>query len=157
MTLTSKLNINYKDFHVGVAAARLNEAITKTYGQLVVVDKDNQYWARADHIGKTASFGCSIDEKSRTHSHELVYSWDKDFKGFRDFPVEMHHGGEYSTSDATSLGWSSKLGEHASLSLEVSHKVDKNWTVGMTQQFDGSRIGTKLPAYDVGFNVSYKL
>jgi hypothetical protein len=157
VTLTPKLNINYQDFHVGVAACRVNDAITKTYGQFVVMDKDNQYWARADHLGKTAGFGCTIDEKNRTHSHELVYSWDKDFKGLKDFPVEIHQGGEYECSENTNLGWNMKLGANFSYAHEVSHKVDKNWTIGMTQQFDNSRKGTKLPMYDVGFNATYKL
>ena len=69
----------------------------------------------------------------------------------------MHHGGEYECSENTNLSWNIKHGANFSYAHEVSHKVDKNWTVGITQQFDNSRKGTKLPMYDVGFNATYKL
>ena len=79
--MTPKINFNYKDYHVGFAAQKVNGAVTKTYAQLAFADKDNLYWLRADTIGQTFGTGCSIEEKNRTHSHELIYNWNKEFKG----------------------------------------------------------------------------
>jgi hypothetical protein len=156
-TITPKANFSYQDMHIGFAARREGEKVTKTFAQAVYHDKENLYWGRADLLAETFSTGCMIDEKHRIHSHELVYSWVKDFKGIKGFPVELNNGGEYECNDKTNLGWTLKVGEHISYAHEVSHKVDKNWTLGMVQQFDNSRKGTKLPMYDVGFKASYKL
>jgi len=110
VTLVGKLNLNYKDFHFGFAGERKDSDLSKLYTQFVVADKDHLYWARADLKEETVGVGCSIDAGNRSHSHEIVYDRKTDAKGFKDFPVEIRNGSEYQLSDATSLGWSSKLG-----------------------------------------------
>jgi len=157
VTLVGKLNLNYKDFHLGVAGERKGADVSKLYAQFVVADKDKLYWARTDVKDETVGVGCSIDQENRSHSHEIVYDRKKDAKGFKDFPVEIRNGSEYKLSDATSVGFSSKLGEHLSFEVETSHKVDKNWTVSVIQNYDHSRKGSKLPLYDFSVHFEYKL
>ena len=105
LTLTPKLNLHYQDWHFGVAAQRVNDTTTKTYCQVAFNDKDNKYWARVNRFEKTAGVGFSMDHGCKQHSHELVYHSEKDFKGFRDFPVESNHGGEFECSENTSVSW----------------------------------------------------
>lgn len=55
-------------------------------------------------------------------------------------------------SENTNLSWNLNMGQHIDYNQEVSHKLDKNWTVGMVQQLNG-----ETKAYDVGFKAEYKL
>jgi len=39
-----------------------------------------------------------------------------------------------------------------------THKVDKNWTFGLNQRFDSSKVGQDgANPYDIGFSMTYKL
>ena len=67
-------------------------------------------------------------------------------------PVVIKNGGEYEMSENTNLSWNLNMGQHIDYNQEVSHKLDKNWTVGMVQQLNG-----ETKAYDVGFKAEYKL
>jgi hypothetical protein len=56
-TLTGKINLNYKDFHLGGAIRRVDEEIMKLFAQLVVIKGDQTFWARTNVIEQTVGFG----------------------------------------------------------------------------------------------------
>ena len=156
-TAILKANFNYDNWHAGMAAEIVDGKATKKHGQIVMNDKDAQYFGRVNEIEKTAGLGCSIEYAEFTHSYEGVFGWEKDFKGFMDSPVSIVGGGEYELSKATTLGYTWTAAEHISYNQSVSHKLENNWTVSVNQAYDGKRLGTKQPAYDIGFGVTYKL
>lgn len=95
MNLTGKINLNFKDFHLGVAGEWKNKNLEKLFSQLVVVEDNKKYWARGLHKDEKFGVGCSIVKPKRSHSHELIYLKKKDAKGIKDFPVEIRSGGDY--------------------------------------------------------------
>jgi hypothetical protein len=48
-------------------------------------------------------------------------------------------------------------GASYSVSQEVTHKVDRNWTVSCTQSFDADNLNGKCSPYHIGFAAAYKL
>ena len=158
-TLTAKINMNYKDFHLGAAAQRVNQEIMKVFGQLVVNDKDQTFWARTNVIEQTVGLGMTheCDSGRVQSSAEVIYYWAKDVKELKDLPVEIHAGMDKKIGDSTEVSAHAHFGNVISAENNIAHKLDKNWTVGLTQRVDMGRKGTKLPLYDVGFRFEYKL
>lgn len=101
--------------------------------------------------------GCDQQLKDGiNHSFELVYGW-KEFAGIQGNPVALRGGVEYELSDQTSVQASASWDKNYTVSQEVTHKIDKNWTVSCTQSFDSEQVGSKNSPYHIGFAAAYKL
>ena len=120
--------------------------------------KDSFYWVRADLTRKWLMAGCDqVLKEGIQHSFEAVYGWDKGFQGISGQPFALRGGVEYELSDQTSVQASGDWGASYSVSNEVTHKVDRNWTVSCTQSFDADNLNGKCSPYHIGFAASYKL
>lgn len=91
-------------------------------------------------------------------SGEVIYFWSKDVKGIQDFPVFIYAGMNKKINEFTDASATANFSNAVSFDSDIAHKLDKNWTVGMTQRVDMGRKGkAQLPIYDVGFRFEYKL
>ena len=121
-------------------------------------DKDKRYWFRADVTRKVAAAGC--DQSIRDgiqHSFEARYTHEST-DGVKGTPVSIHSGLEYDLSDKTSLSFASNHAADHDCEMEVTHKIDGNWTVSASQSFDCSKVaGKEARPYHLGFTAAYKL
>lgn len=69
----------------------------------------------------------------------------------------MNYGVDVKFSDATEATVAGTFSNNVDLHFNATHKVDKNWSVGMHQHFYGSRVEEKKNPVDVGFTLNYKL
>lgn len=132
--------------------------------QFVYTPKDKpdaRYWLRGDTERKIAAAGC--DQSIRDgiqHTFEARYKHEST-EGFYGSPVSVHSGVEYELNDKTSLSFSSNHAENHDCEMEVTHKIDGNWTVSATQSFDASKAPnskeTGAKPYHLGFTATYKL
>ena len=156
-----KINVEVADeFNLGDTAKWDTKSFLEIWPQLVYRPaecKKSQYWIRGDNSRKLVSAGCDQEIKEGiNHSFEAVYGWG-DFKGIQGHPVAIRAGVEYELSDQTSTTVSANAHSAYDISNEVTHKIDKNWTVTCSQSFDGDAVGSKKNPYHIGFAASYKL
>jgi len=162
ITVKPKINIEVADeFNVGVSGKSDTKAMQEIWPQFVYKPKDCKdsfYWVRGDLTRKLLMAGCDqVLKEGIQHSFEGVYGWGKDFKGIKGQPVALRAGVEYELSDQTTVTASGNWDETYSVSQEVQHKIDNNWTVSASQSFDSSSLGGKTSPYHIGFTASYKL
>ena len=91
-------------------------------------------------------------------SGEVIYFWSKDVKGIQDLPVFIYAGMNKKINECTDASATANFSSSVSFDSDIAHKLDTNWTVGMTQRVDmGRKRKAQLPIYDVGFRFEYKL
>jgi len=160
-TLTSKTNVDYQnEYSVGAHVVHDTKDFTKMRFQTVCSpDKtDSTFWIRADTKRECVGAGCDNQLKDGIrHSWEALYVWTEGFQGIRGQPVKVLGGVSYDLSKATSLTASGEFGENYLIKSGQTHKVDKNWTLGLSQRFDSSRATKDGAPYDIGFSMTYKL
>jgi hypothetical protein len=66
-----------------------------------VVDKENTFYARTDLVNQTAGLGWINKKICFKPTGEVVYNWAKDYKGFRDLPVDVLLGAEKKFDNTT--------------------------------------------------------
>ena len=117
------------------------------------------FWGRVDVKDEYAGLGWSPDSfRGANFSGEALYAWKEGYKGFQGQPVRLLGGVESKLSDNTSMSASIEAGESYLLKANQTHKVDKNWTLGINQRFDSSRLSKDgVSPYDIGFSMTYKL
>jgi len=148
-TVKSKLNMVVSDeYKVGVSAEHNTKDFKKLLTHLVWNNNNGNFWLRSDNINQTLGAGCHHTHGSKiNHVFEAVYSWDKNFNGFRGQPVEGRFGVSYQLSDESSIAYNGSVGKNVQVSGNVGHRLDKHWSVGANQHFDSSKIGTKQGPY----------
>jgi hypothetical protein len=162
--VTSKTSIDYQgDYTVGAHV----EHDTKDFQKLrfqSTCDPDcavynGTFWGRVDVKSEYAGAGCDNKLKDGIrHSWEALYSWKEGYKGFQGQPVRVLGGVAYDLSDNTSMTVTGEAGEDYLLKANQTHKLDKNWTLGVSQRFDSSRLSKDgVSPYDIGFSMTYKL
>lgn len=162
ITVKPKVNLEIADeINLGVSLKTDTKTMSETFPQLVYkpADRKGMYWARADMTRSLAMFGCDQQPKDNIrHSFEGVYGW-KGLDGIQGkCPFAVRAGLEYDLSDSTDMSLSWSWAKFWQYSAEITHKVDKNWTVSCTQSFDsGFKDAKKCSPYHIGFSASYKL
>lgn len=54
------------------------------------------------------------------------------------YPIKLLGGVHYELGKTSCLAASGEIGENYMFKSGVTHKLDKNWTVGVNQRFDSS-------------------
>ena len=162
--MTSKTSVDIQsDYTVGAHVEHDTKDFQKLRFQSTCnprdMTPDSSFWLRADVKSEYVGAGC--DNKLNDgvkHSWEALYSWKEGYKGFQGQPVRILGGVAYDLSKETSLTVTGEAGEGYLLKSAQTHKLDKNWTLGINQRFDSSRLGKDgLSPYDIGFSMTYKL
>ena len=73
------------------------------------------------------------------------------------YPIKLMGGMAYKLGDSSNLNISAEWWDRYVVKAGATHKLDKNWTIGINQRFDSSKIGGDANPYDFGFSLSYKL
>ena len=116
------------------------------------------FWIRADMKREYLGGGCDNALKdSIKHSWEALYCWRQGFKGIQGHPVKLLGGVSYDLGKTSTLASSFELGENWTVKSGATHKLDKNWTVGVNQRFDSAKMARDQAPYDIGFTMTYKL
>ena len=111
--------------------------------QLVCAPKDNDstFWLRADAKREFVGGGCDNKLKDGIrHSWEALYCWTSGFKGIQGQPVKILGGVAYDLGKTSKLTMSAEVGENWVVKGGAAHTLDKNWSVGINQRFDSSKI-----------------
>lgn len=160
--IRNKTNADYqKEYSVGAQIEHDTKDFTKIRTQVVCSpdNTDSTFWLRADAKRECVGAGCDnkLKEDIR-HSWEALYCWTDGFKGIQGQPVKLLGGVQYNLSKATTFSTSAEWGENYMVKAGQTHKVDKNWTFGLNQRFDSSKVGQDgANPYDIGFSMTYKL
>ena len=147
-------------YSVGTHVEHNTADFTKIRGQVVCSpnDNDSTFWMRADAKREFVGAGCDNKLKDGIrHSWEGLYCWSNGFKGVQGYPVKLLGGVHYVLGDTSNLTMSGEYGENWLIKSGATHKLDKNWSVGVNQRFDSSRIAKDQNPYDIGFSMTYKL
>lgn len=154
-----KMNLNYDQWHVGFGGENKAGDWDKQHAQVVYNDKSRQYFVRADLKDTVVGIGCSLDKDDFSHSYEVEADMKEGAVGVAGTPLVINGGGEYELNKKCNIGYTFVLGQHFSYNQAIEHKVDKNWTVTLSQSFDAECLekDRKKPAYDVGVAFQYKL
>lgn len=160
--MTSKTSVDYQgDYSVGAHVEHDTVEFTKLRFQSTCNTKMIPYgtfWGRVDVKGEYAGYGWEDSFRGAKMSMEALYSWKEGYKGFQGQPVRVLGGVAYNLSDNTSLTVTGEAGEDYLLKANQTHKLDKNWTLGVSQRFDSSRLSKDgVSPYDIGFSMTYKL
>lgn len=160
--VTSKTNVNYDgQYNVGAHVEHDTKDFQKIRVQSVCRPEsvDSTFWIRADVKNEYVGAGCDNQLKEGIkHSWEALYSWKEGYKGVQGQPVRVLGGVQYDLSNETSLAVTGEAGENYLLKSGQTHKLDKNWTLGLNQRFDSSRLAKDgVSPYDIGFSMTYKL
>ena len=86
-----------------------------------------------------------------------VYCWRNGYKGLMGYPVKLLGGVSYDLGETSTLSVSTELGDSYTINSGMTHKLDKNWSVGIEQRFNSALAGKDGKPYDIGFNMTYKL
>ena len=132
----------------------------KMRGQLVCSPKDcdSTFWLRADAKREFVGGGCDNKLKDGIrHSWEALYCWASGFKGIQGQPVKILGGVAYDLGKTSKLTMSGEVGDNVVIKGGCAHTLDKNWSVGVNQRFDSSKIAKDQNPYDIGFSMTYKL
>ena len=158
VVVKSKTNLNVqKEYNVGMSLEHDTKDFKKMLGQVVWNASGADVYARSDLKRQVASIGCAHTRQGRiNHVYELSYSWNKDFVGMKDLPVEARFGGQYKLSDQTSLNTNLRVNKFCAVTNTVKH-LEGKWSAAVNQEFTTKNIGTKKPIYQVGLNVEYTL
>lgn len=153
-------NINFeKDWFIGANFEHDTSKRTEAGFSLVKKEAANKYWLTYDHQRNQARTGCLVNkpETSFTHVYEALYTTKDGKEEFRGFPLVIAAGGKYVLSKESTMTYGVEFKKTQAAQLKFEHKLDKNWKVSFVQQFDACRLGSKRPAYDLGFDVAYTL
>ena len=127
-------------------------------GPLTHAAYKSTFWLRADMKREFLGAGCDNALKdSIKHSWEALYCWRQGFKGIQGQPVKLLGGVAYDLGKTSSLTASAEVGENWMVRSAATHKLDKNWTVGVNQRFDSAKMARDQAPYDIGFTMTYKL
>lgn len=157
--LAARVNFKYENFHLGVAAAHDLKEWTDVRNQLVWNKTKNvQVYTKVDWIKHLAIFGNTMNIKCHNvHvSNEFIYDWSEKAAAYLfGYPLTFQLGGVYKAAKGTKVKFSTKVRNTVESHLAVTHKLDKQMTVGVHQHFDTGKI--KSTPYHIGFELSYKL
>lgn len=159
-TFKPKLNVQVQDeFHVGVSAEHDTKDFTKLFGQAVYnMNNRGLYWFRLDSKQNWLAAGCHHTHHGKiSHTWEAQYNYADGAQGFQGYPVEFRFGAGYKLSDSSNLSTTLKAGKNVEAHQRVQHKIDEHYTAAVHQHFDSARLGSKRAAYDLGFELGYKL
>jgi len=70
--------------------------------------------------------------------------------------VKFLGGMSYDLGDTSNVTVS-EAGDDLVIKSATTHTLDKNWSIGVNQRFDSSRIAKDQNPYDIGFSMTYKL
>lgn len=150
-----------KDMNVGALFKHAGSLKECEFGASMK-DEGNIYWAGYDHSAKFAKAGCLVDYKEKKFQHAYEARWfmdQDDAKQPRDLfygmPLKWVASGNYTMSDASSMGYMFEMGKDAHLMAKFTHKIDKNWTVAARQSYDMANKDGQ--AYQLGMDISYAL
>ena len=116
------------------------------------------FWLRADMKREFVGGGCDNALKNHIkHSWEGLYCWRNGYKGLMGYPVKLLGGVSYDLGETSTLSVSTELGDSYTINSGMTHKLDKNWSVGIEQRFNSALAGKDGKPYDIGFNMTYKL
>jgi len=160
--VTSKTSVDWQgDYSVGAHVEHDTNEFTKLRFQSTCNTKMVPYgtfWGRADVKSEYAGLGWEDKIRGSPFSVEALYSWKEGYKGFQGQPVRVAGGFSSNLNDQTSVAVSVEAGESYLVKAGQTHKVDKNWTLGINQRFDSSRLSKDgVSPYDIGFSMTYKL
>jgi hypothetical protein len=116
-------------------------------------------WKNADNDGNSVfSVGSTYEDKDCDVSGELFYGLYEEKKEVMD-SVWMNMGYSPKLGDNTECTIAATFAKKvADMHVDMSHKVDKNWSVNMHSHFYGARVADKSKQnVDIGFNLSYKM
>ena len=102
------------------------------------------FWLRADMKREYIGGGCDNamkDKEHIKHSWEALYCWRNGFKGMMGYPVKLLGGVSYDLGSTSTLQVSTEIGESYIVNSGMTHKLDKNWSVGIEQRFNSALAG----------------
>lgn len=99
------------------------------------------FWLRADMKREYIGGGCDNamkDKEHIKHSWEALYCWRNGYKGLMGYPVKLLGGVSYDLGSTSTLQVSTEIGESYIVNSGMTHKLDKNWSVGIGQRFNSA-------------------
>lgn len=148
--------------HFGMAMEHDTKAFSKIEVQAAIgKPKDGKFFARVNMSDEAASFGLTkkCGGKCRWgHSYMAQYMWGKEAaKGFMGQPLTLTTGGVWRPAKGHKVQYGVQVADAWQAHARWFHKIDKQWKVAAHQHYDKARQGSKQGAYDLGFELIYKL
>lgn len=158
--LEAKVNVHHDNHNVGFAVKHDLAAFTQYQLQASLQDGPLKYFAKLNledkHNHVSAGFTTRNIQKRFARSYQFSYLLGG-AKGWMGQPISVQHGGKYQLSKDARMEFTLEAAEHYQAHTRWWYKVDKHWKVAAHQHFDTARIGSKRNAYDLGFEITYKL
>ena len=159
-----KPNVNIEiadEYNVGCAIESDMKEITAIRPQLVWKPTwTGLAWLRADVLSKVVMSGCTQKYFGNLKvSSEGIYGWGDKFVGIKNWPVQFRGGMECELSDDIDFNTTYSFTDTYKLSVQLKHKVNKNWTIEALQSYDSANadVTSRGPWSHIGFAASYKL